>query len=135
MFILFVDINTQSRSVAERKAQSTPLRMRNGILRDVAPILGSLWPRTHVCNMYLCQRIDGRLNANRLVEGIWEARHERAYITVNLSLKSPMELQADQRRLAVAMAFHSRLGVGSLMGCLDALALDHIVWLAGPSLV
>lgn len=135
MFIIFLNINTDISSFAEIRALPTAARMCARVLREVDPILGDNWRHTHLCNMYQVQWTDGRLNANRLVDGIWELRQPRAYIKVLFSAKTPMELQADERRLAVAMAFHSRLGAGSSLGSVDPLLLEHIIWLAGPFLV
>jgi hypothetical protein len=39
---------------------------------------------------------------------------------VYINEKTPRILLSDRRRLAIAMAFHSRLGCESLMGRLDA---------------
>jgi hypothetical protein len=135
MFILFLNLNTDFQSFSEIRALPSTARMRARVLREVDPILGDRWRHTHTCDMYICQWIDGRFYANRVVEGIWESRLPRAYLKVLLKLKMPIDLQADERRLAVAMAFHSRLGDGSMLGNLDPLLFNHIVWLAGFYLV
>ncbi len=45
--------------------------------------------------------------------------------------KSPATLASDQRRLAVAMAFHPRMGEKSLLGSVDALVLHSVLCYAG----
>jgi hypothetical protein len=69
------------------------------------------------------------------VEGIWETRQRGSFARIILNAKSPAEVEGDARRLAVGMAFHSRLGERSCMRSVDLLVLDLILWYSGPQLV
>jgi hypothetical protein len=136
MFVLISDISARRRTVIEIRALHTPSRMYARLLREVDLLWGAQWRHTCVCNLFLCQSIDGHSYANSLVEGIWETRRPGAFVRVILNAKSPSEIEGDARRLAVAMAFHRRLGEQSHMGKMDLLVvLELILWFSGPQLV
>ena len=135
MFVLISDISARRRTVVEIRALSTSGRMYARLLREVDLLWGAHWRHTHVCNLFLCQNIDGRSYASSLVEGIWETRQRGSFARIILNAKSPAEVEGDARRLAVGMAFHTRLGERSCMRSVDLLVLDLILWYSGPQLV
>jgi hypothetical protein len=137
MFVLFYNGSTSEIiAVFEFRALPSADGMRMRVLEEVDRTMAVCWRRTHVCTMFVCQFLDSRIYVNSVVEGIWEARRRRkAFLRVYLEMKSPIELMADERRLALGMSFHSRLGNGSRLQGIDAHVLETIMWFAGPCLV
>ena len=137
MIILFCDLTSDSSDCMEIRAASSAERMRQRVLKEIDWKMGVGWRRTSVCNLSVCQFIDGRIYMNPIIEGIWETRPRRggAFIRAYLKQKSALELSTDERRLALALAFHPRLGVDSLLWGVDLLVLETIMWFAGPCLV
>jgi hypothetical protein len=137
MIILFCDLTASDHlAVFEVKALPSADGMRKRVLREIDYEMGECWRRTHVCNMFVCQFAEGRIYMNSIVDGIWEARQRGgAFLRAYVNQKSPTELMADERRLALAMAFHSRLGDRSHLQDVDMHVLETIMWFAGPCLV
>jgi hypothetical protein len=129
MIILLSDLRSSRLAVLEIRANPSARRMREAILREVDHIVSD-WRRTVVCNVFLCQQIDSVCFYKSVMPDGWEERRKGAYIQVYLVQKSSWQLAADERRLAIAMAFHPRLGGMSFLGLLDtAMVLDDLLWL------
>jgi hypothetical protein len=136
MFVLFCNLSDPGNAVAEIRALPTASGMRRRVLEEIDRIMDVSWRRTHVCNMFVCHYIERRIYMNVIVEGLWETRPRgRSFIRVYLNHKSPNEVMADERRLALGMAFHPRLGGKSHLSEIDFNVLEAILWLAGPCLV
>jgi hypothetical protein len=137
MFILVKNLTTDSSSFIEIRAQSTAHRMRALVLREIDRLYGD-WRRTHSCHFFVCQKN----NPHRSLTSVgvisnetWEKkRHASAFIQVYMNEKSPGMLAADERRLSIAMAFHSRLGQQSALGWIDELTLHCILFCSGAAL-
>ena len=136
MIILFCDLTSNQSDCMELRAAASADRMRRRVLKEIDWKMGAGWRRTHVCNLFVCQLIDGRIYMNPIIEGLWETRPRRgAFIRAYLNQKSALDLSTEERRLALALAFHPRLGVDSLLGGVDLLVLETIMWFAGPCLM
>ena len=129
MIILLTDLRSSRLAVLEIRANPSARRMREAILREVDHIVSPDWRRTVVCNVFLCQQVDSVRFYKSVMPDGWEERRKGAYIQVYLVQKSSWQLAADERRLAIAMAWNPRLGSKSLMGLLDTdLVLDYLLW-------
>jgi hypothetical protein len=128
MFIVIRNLSNGDFFAVEHRAGSTAAEMRAIVLREVDIVLRPNWRRGYMCNMFVSTSsgIDGQLHA--LTDATL-----RAHMLSGLSMlvyindKSLDILLSDRRRLAIAMALHSRLGCDSLLGRLDAELLRCIL--------
>ena len=128
MIILFTDYTSSRKAVFEIRANPSAQRMRETILREVDRVAPD-WRHTDMCNVFLCQQIDSPRFFKSVLPDGWEERTKGAYIQAYLVRKSSWELAADERRLAIAMAWNPRLGGNSLLGLLDTdLIMDKLLW-------
>jgi hypothetical protein len=121
MFIVIRNLSNREVFFAEHRAGSTAAQMRVIVLREVDLVLRPNWRRGYVCNMFVSTRVglDGQLYP--LTDAtLRKHMHFRVNMLAYVNEKTPQILLSDRRRLAVAMAFHDRLGSDSLLGRLDA---------------
>jgi hypothetical protein len=128
MFIVIRNLSNREEFTAEHRAGSTAEEMRAIVLREVDRVLRPNWRRGYMCNMFVSTRVsmEGRLHPltdttlrNHMLSGL--------SMLVYINEKSLEILLSDCRRLAIAMALHSRLGCDSLLGRLDAELLRCIL--------
>jgi hypothetical protein len=130
MIVLLTDLRSPRQAVFEIRAIPSARRMREAILREVDHIVSPDWRRTVMCNVFLCQQVDSLRFFKSVMPDGWEERRKGAYVQAYLVQKTSWQLAADERRLAIAMAFLPRLGSESFLGLLDAeLILDQLLWL------
>ncbi len=121
MFIVIRNLSNGDVFVDERQAGSTAAEMRVIVLKEVDRVLRPNWRRGYMCNLFVSTRVgmDGRLYP--LIDATLQKHMlSKVHMLVYVNEKSLEILHSDCRRLAVAMAFHDRLGSDSLLGRLDA---------------
>ena len=131
MLVIIRNLSNGEQTVAEHRASSTSAQMRAAVLREVDQFLCPNWRRGYMCNIFLMQHTLWNYHTKGMFEltaQVWTYRHRQgSHIKVYINDKSPTALANDERRLAVAMAFHPRLGERSLLGWVDSLVLDTIL--------
>ena len=143
MFVLVHNLTSRIDSVVEIRAQSAAHRMRAVVLREIDRLfVHGEWRRTHSCHMFVCQRciINPEFQVYTttlkiISDETWGKRGANVFIQVYLNEKSPGMLAADERRLAVAIEFHERLGARSMLGRIDDLSLQSVLNFAGVRLL
>jgi hypothetical protein len=121
MFIVIRNLSNREEFFAEHRAGSTAAQMRVIVLREVDRVMRPNWRRGYVCNMFVSTRegMDGRLHP--LTDAtLREHMLSKVSLLAYVNEKNLEILLSDRRRLAIAMAFHDRLGSDSLLGRLDA---------------
>jgi hypothetical protein len=136
MFIVIRNLSNGEVFIAERRVvgRSVSQKTRALVLSEVDEVMRPNWRRGFSCNMFLCC-CTGGVNSSSMLLPMSDHqpifRGPGSFIKVYIDEKSPATLAADQRRLAVAMALHSRLGEGSPLGSVDALVLHSVLCYAG----
>jgi hypothetical protein len=128
MFIVIRNLSNNEVFSVEHRAGSTAAEMRAIVLREVDIVLRPNWRRGYMCNMFVSTStgIDAQLHA--LTDATLRAHMLSGLsMLVYINEKSLDILLSDRRRLAIAMALHSRLGCDSLLGRLDAELLRCIL--------
>ncbi len=120
MFIVIRNLSNGVVFEGEIEAGSTAAEMRVIVLEEVDRVLRPNWRRGFMCNLFVSKRVgmDGQLHP--LTDAtLREHMPSGLSMLVYIIEKSLEILHSDCRRLAVAMAFHNRLGCDSLLGSLD----------------
>lgn len=134
MFIVVRNLSNGDSFVAERRIVSPAARARAMILRELDRILRPNWRRGFTCNVFFCTGTNGNFHPLDTMFQLTKAeiRLRRGFIKVYIDEKSPQTLAADERRLAVAMAFHPRL-IGENyyyycpLACVDAMVVVQLI--------
>jgi hypothetical protein len=128
MFIVIRNLSNNEVFSVERRAGSTAAQMRVIVLKEVDRVLRPNWRRGFMCNLFVSTRvgIDGQLHP--LTDATLRMHTlSKVSLLAYINEKSLDILLSDRRRLAIAMAFHDRLGSDSLLGRLDAELLRCIL--------
>jgi hypothetical protein len=128
MLIVIRNLSNREEFSAEHRAGSTAAQMRVIVLREVDNVMRPNWRRGYVCNMFVSTRegVDGQLHP--LTDAtLREHMPSGLSMLVYINEKTLEILFSDCRRLAIAMALHSRRGCDSLLGRLDAELLRCIL--------
>ncbi len=134
MFIVIRNLSNGENFVAECRISPPLARVRAAILREVDGIMMTRpnWRRGFTYNMFFCTRENGGFyRLDEMFQLTKDIRFKHGFIKVYIDEKSLTTLASDQRRLAIAMALHPRLGDHCLLGCVDTMVLHLVLAFAG----
>jgi hypothetical protein len=131
MFFVIHNLGNGETFVTERRISSSAARTRITILQELDGVLRPNWRRGYRYNAFFDCRDRGLLTLEETYRRARGGVRLNGYIKVYVDEKSPATLASDALKLALAMAFHPRLGEASMLGRVDVLVMHEILSLAG----